>query len=121
MFVHKGVLLAQGWAFTARKYVWRDEEEEEDRGWPDIHANHVFPVGLLHHVVDGVAAHKGDVDVIPGDDAGVVVVYGVDEEDVSGVRRLKKATQRWTYSVQLESLATPRPAWNPNIKPYYRF
>lgn len=33
---------------------------------PDIDSDHVLPVGLLHHVVDGIAANKRDVDVVPG-------------------------------------------------------
>lgn len=35
---------------------------------PDIDSDHVFPVRLLHHVVDGIATNKCDVDVVPGDD-----------------------------------------------------
>lgn len=35
---------------------------------PDVHSDHVFVVGLLDHVVDGVAAHECDVYVASCDD-----------------------------------------------------
>lgn len=49
---------------------------------PDVHSDHVFTVGLLHHVVYGVAAHKRYVDVVSCYDVRIVVVYGVYEHDV---------------------------------------
>lgn len=49
---------------------------------PDINFDHVLAVGLLDHVVDGVAADKRYVDVVPRYHVCVVVVYGVYEHDV---------------------------------------
>lgn len=49
---------------------------------PDINSDHVFTIGLLDHVVDGVSADKCYVDVVPRDYVCVVVVYGVYEHDV---------------------------------------
>lgn len=49
---------------------------------PDVHYDHVFTVGLLNHVIDGVAAHKCYINVVSGYNIGMVVVYGVYEHDV---------------------------------------
>lgn len=61
---------------------------------PDIHPDHVLAVGLLDQVVDGVAAHEGDVDVVPRYHVCVVVVYGVYEHDVCVVRGLRKESKK---------------------------
>lgn len=49
---------------------------------PDFHSNQVFTMGLLNHVADGVAAHKGYVDVVSCNNIQNVVAYGVNEHDV---------------------------------------
>lgn len=41
---------------------------ESNRRLPDVHSDHVFSVGLLDHVVDGITAHKRDVYVVSGYD-----------------------------------------------------
>lgn len=60
---------------------------------PDINSNHVFTVGLLDHVVDGVAAYKRYVDIVPGYNIRIVVVYSVYEHDVRIIRGLRRETQ----------------------------
>lgn len=57
---------------------------------PDINSDHVLTVGLLDHIVDGVAAHKRYVDVVPRYQVCVVVVYRVYEHDVCIIRGLRK-------------------------------
>lgn len=63
-------------------------------GLPDINSDHVLPVGLLDHVVDGVAADKRYVDVVPRYHACVVVVDGVYEHDVRIIRGLRKESSK---------------------------
>lgn len=60
---------------------------------PDINSDHILTVGLLDHVVDGVAADKCYVDVVPRYHVGVVVVYRVYEHDVCVIRGLRKEMQ----------------------------
>lgn len=57
---------------------------------PGVNSDHVLPVGLPDHVVDGVAAHKRYVDVLPGYHVCVVVVDGVYEHNVCIIRGLRK-------------------------------
>lgn len=75
---------------------------------PDVDSDHVFSVGLLHHVVDGVAANEGDVDVVPRYNICVVVVYGVYEHDVRVVRGLnrERATNREVNGREPENILT---------------
>lgn len=60
---------------------------------PDINSDHILAVGLLDHVVDGVAADKRYVDVVPRYHVGVVVVYCVYEHDVRVIRGLRREMQ----------------------------
>lgn len=43
------------------------EKSEKKKHLPDVYSDHVFSVGLLDHVVDGVAARKCYVDVVSCD------------------------------------------------------
>lgn len=56
---------------------------------PDINSDHVLTIGLLDHVVDGVAADKRYVDVVPRYHVCIVVVYRVYEHDVRVIRGLR--------------------------------
>lgn len=60
---------------------------------PDVNSNHVFTVGLLDHVVDGVATYKRYVDIVPRYNIRIVVVYSVYEHDVRIIRGLRRETQ----------------------------
>lgn len=60
---------------------------------PDINSNHVFTVGLLNHVVDGVAAYKSYVDIVPRYNICSIVVYSVYEHDVCIIGGLTREVQ----------------------------
>lgn len=86
--VFRVIGLQRKWVYYNRPNVenksfssWRKVRKKR-KHLPDVHSDHVFSVGLLDHVVDGVAARKCYVDVVSCDNIWVVVVYGVYEHDV---------------------------------------
>lgn len=63
---------------------------------PDVHADHIFSVRLLDHVVCWVATSKCNVDVASSDDVCIIIKNGVGEHDVSLIRCLEKQKRNKT-------------------------